>query len=459
MTIFFTSYITTLCFIAGGYLFGWRILKERLLAYLGLGWLLNAIYLLLEALRGEGKPSDQLVILAASLLSTMLIHYGAQGSEGKRKQLNAFAQGVTVLVVTVVLGAGLLKFAPTASQPFFLYSWPAALYSMFVLTLVARRLLDVFPEDNYGYSARFLAGSWAFYGVLQVFYPFRFLPGLEIFVITVFCFASGIKLLGGVLLLGLLKEAYDELQRRAEHVSVLEELGQLAAGLHHDIATPLGTIDGALETLEANRADDAVVKSFLKLVDEPLATIEGALAVTNISRLDADAITGSLVRISVQALINRSFRLFKKGVGENLMRLIPPPRDQNIAGRGRSKAERLFVLAQIDHIGTAFLNIIKNAWEAGASRVWVEVEKDGENNHVRINFINDGKMLTEEELASCTKAGWTSKMRTVHKANRGMGLFMVARIIRMHRGELVLKNLGDLERVQVSVQLPMAKRP
>ena len=458
METFFTSYITTLFFVAGGYIFAWRVLADRFFALLAAGWVLNAVYLALEQSAFQ-ELRNPLAVLLASVTSTILFHSAvlsqrnnlkpSEGTEPEKHQRYPFI-GALVFLVTILIDLILLEFGVPAKVAFFFYSLLPSAYSVFVLALVSMRIGRKFPEDNYGYPSRILAGSWGLYALIQIFYPFRFTPNMESFVSALFFLAFFLKLSGGLALLFLLRLTYEELQRRANHVSVISELGNLAAGIHHDIATPLGTVDLALAELSAHRNDDKVVRKFLRIIDEPLRTIDGALQVINIARQDTEAISNQFVPINARATVNRAFRLYKKGFsGKSPIRLIAPEGSKDY-----------LVLANLDLLGSAFLNILKNAHEADARYVRVEISRTADGEFVEYHFQNDGRQLTDEEAANCTKAGWTSKRKTVSRANRGMGLFMASRIARMHRGDFRIWNQeeGDQSLVVVRVRIPASRR-
>jgi hypothetical protein len=123
---------------------------------------------------------------------------------------------------------------------FAIFTLPPAIYSAFVLISVAHKFFLQFHEDDYGGASRVLYGSWAAYGILQFFYPFKgFLENQRLVFILLFSIAFAIKVFSSGSLLSMLRESYNTVQSEIREASVLGDIGNVAAGLHHDIANPL----------------------------------------------------------------------------------------------------------------------------------------------------------------------------------------------------------------------------
>jgi signal transduction histidine kinase len=213
---------------------------------------------------------------------------------------------------------------------------------------------------------------------------------------------------------------------RANQASVLTELGDLAAGIHHDIATPMAVIDAEMSRLAAHRISDPLTSTFIKNMAAPLAQIEGARRVVDLARLPDEEVQREFTRINAKATVNRAIKMHR-----GKFTISPMEINNNVP-------ERYYFYGNTHLASEAFVNILNNAHEAGADRLVVSGLKDSDDK-LTIIFRNNGRELTAEEIANAKKAGWSRKSLSPGRANVGMGLFMTNKILRMHRAQLTLR--------------------
>ncbi|MGH9504380.1 MAG: two-component system sensor histidine kinase NtrB [Terriglobales bacterium] len=222
----------------------------------------------------------------------------------------------------------------------------------------------------------------------------------------------------------------ERVQAEARRSERLAALGQLSAGLAHEIRNPLGVIKGSAETLnrklensnplaselagyissEVNRAS-ALVTRFLDFA-RPLRTETRLLQVT-------DLIDQALKTVAEQwkggaVLVSREYQ-------KNLPLV---PLDENLCEQ-------------------AFLNLVQNAYEAmgeegGTFRVEVSDANSNGRRGVQVRLKDSGPGVPAEMREQIFNPFVTTK-----KTGVGLGLSIVSKIVDEHQGTIRLENTND----------------
>lgn len=455
----FVIHITALFCIAAVYLYGYRFLEDRFYVPLAIGWLVNAIYLILETclfmLRDGPKKtlSFSLFTAAAGLTSIPFFHRAVQvRSQSKGEPwYRPFVFGALPITICIAGGFWVNAFPVGNAEYWYfaLFTFPAAAYSAIVLLAVARSFFLIFPEDDYGKFASLLYGSWTLYAILQFFYPFKLFPQIDDFFLLLFFLAFTLKIGSSVALLSVLREYYLEAAAASHDSSVLADLGNLAAGLHHDLATPIGRIDSEIALLAQARNSDRVVMQHIEGIRKPLSLIHSAIRFVDLMRHNPEHAEESFRRINVKEPVEFAIGLFRKRFPQAGFRIVPLS----------ARQKNYYIRANKEVLSEAFLNIYKNAWESSAKLLRISIRKSRvRENFIEIVFSNDGRLLTDQEKKLAFKAGWSTKHQGEGTANIGMGMYMCSRIVGMHGGNVTLSN-DDIEGlVVVLVALPARKQ-
>jgi two-component system, cell cycle sensor histidine kinase and response regulator CckA len=223
------------------------------------------------------------------------------------------------------------------------------------------------------------------------------------------------------------KRLQDELQRAAQ----LSFVGELAAGLAHEVKNPLAGIQGAVDILIRRRDPN----------DPEREALEGIRH--EVERIDA-TVRALLDRARPRAMSPR-----RTSLTELTLRAVNVARSQAIgaAARGRrvnidfdAPAEDLNLEADSPLIEDAILNLIINAIEAidGTGRVTVRIsEQETEDDAVEalIEVSDTGAGISEENLSRIFNPFFTTT-----KGGTGLGLPAVRRIARAHGGRVEVKS-------------------
>jgi len=222
--------------------------------------------------------------------------------------------------------------------------------------------------------------------------------------------------------------------RRAEHLS---SIGEMVAGISHEIRNPLGII----------RSSGALLKKKMAALD-PSSSIPDII-VEEVVRLD-NIITDFLDYAKPRQPNLTPCRI-EDILEKNLTFLAPQFEEKGCVVEKQIASNLPEIFADSNMLYQAFLNILINSMqsmpEGGNMFVWITSEIDG----VNIVFEDGGTGIPEELL----KKVWDPFFSTKDKGT-GLGLGIVKNIIKAHNG--TIKIVNRLPRgIQLSVKIPASR--
>jgi PAS domain S-box-containing protein len=236
-----------------------------------------------------------------------------------------------------------------------------------------------------------------------------------------------------------------ETQRRLIHREKLASLGEMAAGVAHEIRNPLGGIKMATNLLSSPEVDGSplsqeMTRSILSGITEIEVIINNLLDWTRDARLERNEY--ELHRILDPVV--------EAAAVEGRMRGIE-------VGYGRLERE---VVATVDgqKLRQVFTNVMKNALEAieprrAAGRVTVDLFADGERAVVEV--LDDGVGISPDDRDKIFLPFFTTK-----PAGTGLGMSIVKKIVDLHAGEIAIESApGRGTRVRISLPAVVAAQP
>jgi signal transduction histidine kinase len=221
----------------------------------------------------------------------------------------------------------------------------------------------------------------------------------------------------------------DEIRRSDQ----LAFLGGMAAKVAHEIRTPLSTIRGLLELLQADLTEDdsrrGYIERVLQALDRQDRLVENLLTLTHPEPKAPRAVMVAELLADVMGMFPRDSRLFVDS---------PDP-------------ALLPVWGDAFRLGEVFANLIQNALQATpeTGSVHVMAEAVGED-RVRIVVRNTGVGIPAELRERIFQPFFTTKAR-----GTGLGLAIAKQIVEAHRGSIRLESDGATETTFI-VELPTA---
>ncbi len=210
------------------------------------------------------------------------------------------------------------------------------------------------------------------------------------------------------------RQLQDEIRRKEK----LAAIGDLAAGVAHEIRNPLSSIKGFAKYFESRSSpgseEQELAKVMAKEVDRLNRVISELLALVRPADL-------RLQQADINEVIGHSLHLIRQDAER-----------KNITLSYRCDSALPRVEIDPDHFTQALLNLYLNAIQAigsdGALKVDVELPTEGE---LRVTVSDSGKGIKADDLAKIFNPYFTTKA-----AGTGLGLTMVQKVIEEHHGTI-----------------------
>ena len=235
-----------------------------------------------------------------------------------------------------------------------------------------------------------------------------------------------------------LTAVYRELQQNFERMKRAERLfavGQLAAGLAHELRNPLGSIAGAAGILQRNACLEPRSRECLEIIQKESQRL---------NRLLTDFLDFARPRppkyqtIDADLLLNSVVQLASHGLGNHTARLIVPPSPPLPPIEGDPE-----LLKQ------TLLNLVINAIQATPDGGEVIISAAAQEESVRFQVRDQGCGVAPEIRDSIFDPFFTTK-----DAGTGLGLSVAHQIVEQHGGILRAETNPD-RGMTFSVQLPL----
>lgn len=223
-----------------------------------------------------------------------------------------------------------------------------------------------------------------------------------------------------------LKKTLQELKETQVHLINSEKmasLGQLVAGVAHEINTPVASI----------KSNNGIMSKFIPKITDP----EIADILKEINEIDADAVQ----RISnIVTSLKKFVRLDEADLQEadinkeldltlNLIRHETKSRIDIVKLYGNIPMIKCYP----NMLNQVFTNILINACQAIEGSGKITISTDFQDNKLVVKIKDTGKGIPEEELSKIFTAGYTTKGVGV---GTGLGLAICSKIIEKHKGEI-----------------------
>ncbi|MFD2371491.1 nitrogen regulation protein NR(II) [Brevibacillus sp. GCM10020057] len=230
------------------------------------------------------------------------------------------------------------------------------------------------------------------------------------------------------------KRYEEELTKR----EALAAVGQLAAGMAHEIRNPLTSIKGFIQLLKEQRETTRTDTYFSVILTE-IERIDGLLN---------DVLV--LARYRDDKIVSEYFPVMEELYG--VIRLLEPEANRRgIKLELQVASGEWYIYGYRSRIKQAFLNILKNAFEALANQgSLVSVSVFATINQVVITVEDDGKGLSADAKQNLFVPFYTTK-----QDGTGLGLSTTQRIINDHGGEIFADNSSRLGGARFEIRLPL----
>lgn len=232
------------------------------------------------------------------------------------------------------------------------------------------------------------------------------------------------KLHNYILELNISKDKLASTQEALKQSEKLASMGQLSAGIAHELNNPLGIITMYSNILkdEANLEDP--IRKDLDLIVEQSERCK--------------KIVGGLLNFARKNQVNVNEENINQLIERSISAVIFHP---NVKVSLESKVKDHSIYLDYDQMGQVFTNLLKNASEAiPSSGGLIHIEITDNSNEIIVNVQDTGVGIPEENMSKLFTPFFTTK--PVGKGT-GLGLPIIYGIVKMHKGNIDVKSNAD----------------
>ncbi|WP_216829340.1 PAS domain S-box protein [Alkalihalobacterium elongatum] len=220
-----------------------------------------------------------------------------------------------------------------------------------------------------------------------------------------------------------------EILQKSEKLSLV---GQMAAGIAHEIRNPLTSLKGFLQLIQSGETDNQL---YYKIMNEEFNRIE---LILNELLLLAKPNATSLCEKNIISVLDQVIAILQ-----------PQCNIHNVQTNFTYEAEKILVYCDDNQLKQVFINLIKNAIDAMPTGGKISLEVELENEHVIIRIKDEGIGIPEEKIASIGRPFFSTK-----ENGTGLGLMISFGIIENHNGK-VFVNSKENQGTTFTITLPL----
>ncbi|NOU96282.1 GAF domain-containing protein [Paenibacillus sp. LMG 31456] len=237
---------------------------------------------------------------------------------------------------------------------------------------------------------------------------------------------------GGVVIFSDISERKrtEEIIRKTDKLSVI---GELAAGVAHEIRNPLTTLRGFIQLLFSNpNTKQENLEIMLSELDRINFIVSELLFIAKPQCI-------SLQKNDLREILEHVVRLLQSQAIMNNVEI-----DLKIEGPIPN------VSCAESQLKQAFINIVKNSIESMENGGMLQIRVELQDDHVAICFKDQGSGLSKERIPKLGEPFYTTKEKGV-----GLGLMVTFQIIKYHHGRIHVESAEGVG-TTVEIELPLA---
>ncbi|WNB92296.1 PAS domain S-box protein [Bacillus sp. NEB1478] len=223
----------------------------------------------------------------------------------------------------------------------------------------------------------------------------------------------------------------EEMLRKSDKLSVL---GQLAAGVAHEIRNPLTSIRGFLQLLQTKATEN---EEYYQIM---LSELDRINSIVGEFMLLAKPQAMNFMKTDLRLLLNHVISIL------DTQAILT-----NVQIHFECESDTPEIWCVDNQIKQVFVNMLKNAIEAMPTGGSVHINLKKQGDHVITSFKDHGCGISEERIATLGEPFYTTKEK-----GTGLGLMICYKIVENHYGKILIDSKID-EGSTFSIMLPIEK--
>jgi C4-dicarboxylate-specific signal transduction histidine kinase len=217
-----------------------------------------------------------------------------------------------------------------------------------------------------------------------------------------------------------------EKEAAAQYSSKLASLGQMAAGVAHEVNNPLAIIQGSASIIAGLVKEENIDRENLKVFSDRIITTTDRIAqiVRSLRTLSRGGEKDPFSPLSLQKVISSCVDISNHNLKQNDVKLMIPENKKD-----------LMVLGREVQLGQVLLNLLSNSIDAvkDLPERWVSVDYGHVDGQVWIEVVDSGKGINSDIAEKMMDPFFTTKPK---EEGTGLGLSISSKIIEEHGGRL-----------------------
>jgi signal transduction histidine kinase len=238
-----------------------------------------------------------------------------------------------------------------------------------------------------------------------------------------------------------LSDAYQKLRNTFEQLRKadrLAALGQLSAGIAHEIRNPLGSIKGSIEILEKEISPDSERFEFVQIIKEEVKRLNSIVeSFLKFARPPKPRLQST----SINDLVESTLILLKKRAQEGRIEI-----------RKELSANLPAIDLDRDQMRQVLLNVVLNSSDSMPDGGMLEIKTGMGNSgrHITVDISDSGVGISDEELNRIFDPFFTTKAQ-----GTGLGLSISHQLIQNHGGTITAQK-NKYKGLTFHIELPLA---
>jgi signal transduction histidine kinase len=232
-------------------------------------------------------------------------------------------------------------------------------------------------------------------------------------------------------------ETIEDREKEIVRTEKLKYVGQLAAGVAHEIRNPLTTIKGFFQLLKSQDHDKSLIEKYsdvmLHEVDRVNVFVTQLLDLAKPHQLEWE-------KIDLKEFLAEIIDIYTSSIPSSHVRII------------NYMTQSVFVYSDRNRLRQVLLNVLNNACEAIEERGQIELHHDSIPQYIRLVISDDGKGISPENLKNIGMPFYTTK-----PDGNGLGVATCIQIMEELKGKFQIESVRD-EGTKVTLTIPTTNR-